>query len=91
MSRKHSKHIRKPMPKPTEAHKSNAEKVFETYSKEQVAEAIDNWRTHNPDKYSQNGEDLGHGFRDWNPHPDPADEGWGWGPPDKSGNLWEIK
>lgn len=43
MSRKHSKHIRKPMPQPTVAHKSWTERHYEAYTQQQVNEAIEQW------------------------------------------------
>lgn len=87
MSRKHSKSIRKPMPKPTEVHGSMAERVFNSYTNEQVREAIEDWQAHNPEKYVDKGESVGY-F-----HADPADEhGWDWAAPsERDQRLWETK
>ena len=51
MSRKHSKHIRKPMPSPTVAHKSWAERAFATYTNEQVKEAIEDFHADPADEH----------------------------------------
>lgn len=69
MSRKHSKHIRKPMPPATRIQEAARQRIIDSFTPDQVEEGVDDYY--------------------W--HPDPADNGWGWGPPDKSGNLWEIK
>ena len=54
MSRKHSKPIRKPMPKPTEVHGSMAERAFNSYTNEQVKEAIDEFHADPADEHGWN-------------------------------------
>jgi hypothetical protein len=61
MSRKHSKHIRKPMPPPTVAHDLLVERQDNAYANEQVKEAIQQWHADPADE---------HGW-DW-PHPSEA-------------------
>jgi len=44
MSRKHTKHIRKPMPSPSVAHDSSMQRVDESMLKKQVDEGL-NWHS----------------------------------------------